>query len=169
MGVDGMNEERPLHVVNEGDEPTPPPTLNGSVGDAAALIAAVATLVSGSTATIMARLEENSRGATERWRLHDEELGRNRTAITAKFEKIERELEAEIKRVEQALEAHLVVANVHFQREHDDDLVLRARIQPVKSGVAWLIANWKTVALFVALLVSWILLGVESIEHVITP
>ena len=163
-----MSEEPRLHVVANGDEP-PVPSLNGSVGDAAALIAAVATLVSGSTATIMARLEENSRGATERWRLHDEELARNRAAITAKFEKIERELEAEVQRVERALEEHLVVANAHFQREHDDDLVLRARIEPVKSGVAWITANWKTVVLVVGLIAGWILLGVESMEHFVTP
>lgn len=163
MGVDSMNEEPVLHVVTEADPPLP--VLNGNVGDAAALIAAVATLVSGSTATIMARLEENSRGATERWRLHDEELARNRTAITAKFEKIETELQGEIKRVEQTLEAHLVVANAHFQREHDDDLVLRARIQPVKTLAQWVTVNWKTIGLVLAMLLGWILLGVESVEH----
>lgn len=157
-----MKEEPYLHVVNEGEPP-----ING-VGDAAALIAAVATLVAGSTQTIMARLDENARGATERWRLHDEELARNRAAITAKFEKIENELTAEVNRVESALEAHLVIANAHFQREHDDDLVLRARIQPVRSGVAWIVANWKTVGLVLAMLVGWILLGVESVEHVIS-
>ena len=110
---------------------------NGAgVADAAALIAAVATLVSGSTQTIMARLDENARGATERWRLHDEELSRNRASITAKFLKIET-----------ALDDHTTVANAHFAREHDDDLVMQARVRPVQIGVAWAANHWKDIVI----------------------
>jgi len=113
------------------------PAPNGNnVADAAALIAAVATLVAGSTQTIMARLDENSRGASERWRLHDEELARNRETITAKFLKIE-----------SALDAHIVIANQHFAREHDDDLVMQARVRPVRLGVAWMASHWKDIAI----------------------
>ena len=113
------------------------PAPNGNnVADAAALIAAVATLVAGSTQTIMARLDENSRGASERWRLHDEELARNRETITAKFLKIE-----------SALDAHIVIANQHFGREHDDDLVMQARVRPVRLGVAWMARHWKDLAI----------------------
>jgi hypothetical protein len=133
-----------------------PPSNGTSVADAASLIAAVATLVAGSTSTIMARLDENARGASERWRIHDLELERNRETITAKFLKIEK-----------ALDEHIVIANAHFAREHDQDLVMRARVQPVRSGVAWIVANWKTVGLVVALVIGWVLLGVESVEHIL--
>ena len=111
------------------------PTLV-SIGDAGALIAAVATLVAGSTATIMSRLDENTRGATERWRLHDAELERNLNLIAERFVKLE-----------EALDAHLVVANVHFSKDHDDDIRMDARIRPVRIGAAWLVGNWRSILL----------------------
>ena len=124
------------------DEPKPT-----SVAEATGLIAAVATLISSSTSTIMARLDALERGETTRWRLHDEELERNRATITEKFEKIETELAAEIVRVEQALETHLKIANIHFAREHDDDLVMQGRVRPIKTGVAWIVANYKNIVI----------------------
>ena len=140
-----------------------PPVVNGNpVVEASGLIAAVAALISGSTATIMARLDAMERSETTRWRLHDEELERNRAAITAKFEKVENELAAEIVRVEKALEAHLVLANIHFAREHDDDLVMQGRVRPLKSGIAWVGANYKN-ALIALFAVLGFLLGFAAI------
>jgi len=149
----------PEHSTTTVTTVSTPPVVGGNgtgVAEAANLIAAVATLVSGSTSTIMARLDENSRGATERWRQHDAELERNREAITAKFIKLEK-----------ALDDHIVIASVHFARQHDDDLVMRARVQPVRTAGAWIVANWKTVGLIAALIISWVLLGVESVEHIL--
>ena len=123
-----------------------PPVVNdNAVVEASSLIAAVAALIASSTATIMARLDAMERSETTRWRLHDEELERNRATITAKFEKVENELAAEIVRVEKALEAHLVLANIHFAREHDDDLVMQGRVRPLKAGASWIAANYKSV------------------------
>ena len=107
-----------------------------SIGDAGALIAAVATLVAGSTATIMSRLDENTRAATERWRLHDVEAERNRAAMETRFVK-----------VEAVLEAHLQIANEHFAKDRDEDLVMDARIRPVRTGAAWLVGNWRSILL----------------------
>jgi len=140
-----------------------PPVVNGNpVVEASSLIAAVAALIAGSTATIMARLDALERSETTRWRLHDEELERNRATITAKFEKIETELAAEIVRVEKALEAHLVLANIHFAREHDDDLVMQGRVRPLKAGIAWIGANYKN-ALIALFAVLGFLLGFAAI------
>ena len=91
--------DRQLQAVN--DQP------NGN-SVATSLITAVATLVASSTATIMARLDALERGEMDRWRLHDEELARNRLAIAAKF-----------LAVEERLDAHMAVANEHFGRQHD--------------------------------------------------
>jgi hypothetical protein len=118
-----------------------------TVVEATSLIAAVAALVSSSTATIMARLDALERGEMTRWQLHDEELERNRTAITAKFEKIENELAAEIIRIEKDLAAHMVIANQHFQREHDDTIRMDARVRPVRIGFAWAASHWKDIAI----------------------
>ena len=140
-----------------------PPVVNGNpVVEASGLIAAVAALIASSTATIMARLDALERGETTRWRLHDEELERNRATITAKFEKVENELAAEIVRVEKALEAHLVLANIHFAREHDDDLVMQGRVRPLKTGIAWIGANYKN-ALIALFAVLGFLLGFAAI------
>jgi hypothetical protein len=114
------------------------PESNGSIGDAASLIAAVATLVAGSTQTIMSRLDENARGATERWRLHDEQLADNTRRVVARFEALERGLTT----TEQALRQHL-------DAQHDEDLVMQARVRPVRIGVAWMVAHWKDVAILV--------------------
>jgi hypothetical protein len=161
-----MSDESESSTTTVTTVSTPP--VVGNVVEATSLIAAVATLISSSTATIMARLDALERGETTRWRLHDEELERNRATITAKFEKIETELAAEIVRVEQALEAHLVVANAHFAREHDDDLVMQARIRPVRTAGQWIVKNWKTIALVIALITTTILAWVEGIEHTIS-
>jgi hypothetical protein len=132
-----------------------------SVADAASLIAAVATLVAGSTATIITRLDALERGETTRWRLHDEELERNRKTITTKFEKIENELAAEIVRVEKALEAHLVVANAHFARERDEDLVMDGRVRPIRTGVAWLVANYKNIVILLIGILGFIAVAAD--------
>jgi len=114
-----------------------PAVVNGNtVVEATSLITAVATLVSGSTATIMARLDALERGEMKRWQLHDEELERNRLAITAKF-----------LAVEERLDAHMVVANAHFGRQHDDDIAMDARVRPVRIGVAWAASHWKDIAI----------------------
>ena len=114
-----------------------PAVVNGNtVVEATSLITAVATLISGSTATIMARLDALERGELERWRLHDEELARNRLVIAAKF-----------LAVEERLDAHMVVANAHFGRQHDDDLAMDARVRPVRIGAAWAASHWKDIAI----------------------
>ena len=95
-------------------------------------------------------------------------MERNRATITAQFLKIENELAAEIVRVEQALETHLVVANAHFSRERDEDIRMNARIQPVRTAGEWIAKNWKTLALVIALITTTILAWVEGIEHTIT-
>ena len=114
-----------------------PAVVNGNtVVEATGLIAAVATLVSSSTATIMARLDAIERGEMDRWRQHDEELARNRLAIAAKF-----------LTVEERLDAHMVVANAHFGRQHDDDIAMDARVRPVRIAVAWAASHWKDLAI----------------------
>lgn len=152
MGDGDVSEEELEHstttVTTVSTPPATAPVVNG-IGEAASMIAAVATLVAGSTATIMARLDENSRAAADRWKLHDDELSRNRIAITAKFEKVEKELQVEIEILEKELAAHLVVANAHFAREHDDDLVMQARVRPVQIGLQWAVNHWKDIVILV--------------------
>jgi hypothetical protein len=91
---------------------------------------------------IISRLDHNAAGAADRWRLHDEQLERNTALVTAKFVEIE-----------ERLDAHLVIANEHFGRQHDDDVRMDGRVRPVRVGFAWLGSNYKNllVAVFAVL------------------
>jgi len=109
-----------------------------SVSEVTGLVNLFTSMLTTSTAQIIARIDDNSKSETERWRKHDVELDRNREAVVARFLK-----------VEEALDAHLMVANVHFAKEHDEDLVMDARVQPVKTSIAYVIAHWKTAALVI--------------------
>ena len=85
---------------------------------------------------IISRLDLNAVGAADRWRLHDEQLERNTALVTAKFVEIE-----------ERLDAHLVIANAHFGRQHDDDIAMDARVRPVRIGAAWAGSHWKDIAI----------------------
>jgi len=100
---------------------------------------------------IIARLDLNSAGATERWAKHDLELAENTKRVVARFLLIEK-----------SLDEHMVIANAHFGREHDAELVSRERQRPVRLTAAWLGANWKDlVILAVGVLVVLGILGIE--------
>jgi hypothetical protein len=100
---------------------------------------------------IIARLDQNSAGATERWAKHDAELAENTKRIVARFLLIEK-----------CLDDHIVIANAHFGREHDAVLVSAARQRPVRLTISWLAANWKDlVILAVGVLVVLGILGIE--------
>jgi hypothetical protein len=100
---------------------------------------------------IIARLDQNSAGATERWAKHDAELAENTKRIAARFLLIEK-----------CLDDHIQIANAHFGREHDAVLVRAARQRPVRLTISWLAANWKDlVILAVGVLVVLGILGIE--------
>jgi len=100
---------------------------NGNGSPDTAWVAAVAALISGSTQTIVSRIDAMERSENDRWRLHDEELERNRTTVTTKFLKIEAQLDA-----------HIKIANDRWAKEHDDDVRMDARIRPLRGSIAWL-------------------------------
>lgn len=116
-----------------------------------ALITLIDTRLGRMEDRIIARLDVNSAGATERWAKHDAELAENTKRVVARFLLIEK-----------SLDEHMVIANDHFAREHDSVLVSAARQRPVRLTVAWLAANWKDlVILAVGILVVLGILGIE--------
>lgn len=123
------------------DEQTPEPQSrqssdNMSVAEVTGLVNLFTSMLATSTAQIIARIDANSSAESERWRKHDAELDRNREQAVARFLK-----------VENALDQHLQVANAHFTKEHDEDLVMDARIRPVRVSLAYVAGHWKTVLL----------------------
>jgi len=109
-----------------------------TVSEVTGLVNLFTSMLSTSTAQIIGRIDDNARVETERWTRHDVDLERNREAIVARFLK-----------VETALDSHLMVANIHFAKEHDEDLVMDARVRPVRSAGDWLARNWRTILLFI--------------------
>jgi hypothetical protein len=100
---------------------------------------------------IIARLDTNSAGATERWNKHDAELAESTKRTTDRFVLIE-----------SALDEHLQIANLHFDREHDADLLSAARQRPVRLTAAWIGANWMQIALFLISILA--ILGILGVE-----
>ena len=132
---------------------TDEPQANGRLSptEVTALIALIDTRLGRTEDRIIARLDANSTGATERWVKHDAELAENVLRTTNRFLLIER-----------ALDDHIQIANAHFDREHDAVVTSAARQRPVRLTLAWLAANWKDlVILAVGALVLLGILGVE--------
>lgn len=103
---------------------------------------------------ILQRLDQNSLAATERWAKHDAELAANTKRVVDRFEKLELALEATNQSVRE-----------HHQREHEKQLVVDARIRPIRGSIAWLWLHWRDIVL---LLIGLIALGTfvaDAIGH----
>jgi hypothetical protein len=116
-----------------------------------ALITLIDTRLGRMEDRIIARLDQNSAGATERWAKHDLELAENTKRVVARFLLIEK-----------SLDDHIQIANAHFDREHDDQVASATRQRPVRLTVAWLGANWIQIVLFVISMLA--ILGVLGVE-----
>ena len=129
----------------------PKPSAQLSPTEVTALITLIDTRLGRMEDRIIARLDQNSAGATERWVKHDAELAENTKRVVARFLLIEK-----------CLDDHIVIANAHFGREHDAVRVSAARQRPVRLTISWLAANWKDlVILAVGVLVVLGILGIE--------
>lgn len=100
------------------------------------------------------KMDGNSAAAAERWARHDAELQTNTARIVARFEKIEEAMLT----VEKALEQHL-------DGHHDEDLVMDARLRPVRSGAQWLIANYKNIAILLIGLLGFFAVAADILSR----
>jgi hypothetical protein len=136
----------------------PPHPVALSPSEITGLIGLFQTMLDRTERNILDRLDDNSKGASARWRKHDDELEVNRGLIVARFEA----LEAAIATTSKALEALL-------DREHDDDVRMDARIRPLRGSISWLWVHWRDIVL---LLIGMVALGtfmVESFGRVLGP
>jgi len=123
-------------------------TVNGngmSIIEVTGLVNMFAGMLDRMEQRIIARLDDNSRMASERWAKHDQELERNREAVVARFLAIEK-----------GLDDHLTVANERWAKEHDEDVRMDARVQPVKNGIRYAMIHWRTIVLFVLIFLTMI-------------
>lgn len=136
----------------------PPHPVALSPSEITSLIGLFQVMLDRTERNILDRLDDNSKGASARWRKHDEELATNRGLIVDRFERVE----AAIATTSKALEAVL-------DRDHDDDVRMDARIRPLRGTLGWLWAHWRDLVL---LLIGLIALGtfmVESFGRVLGP
>jgi len=134
----------------------PPVNGNGLSGtDMLALMGHITGLLTAMEGRIMERLSDNASGAEDRWRKHDAVAKEQLSAI-----------HTEIGLVRADLNAHLVVANLHFDKEHDEEIAGQARTKPIRTVATILIANWKSIALAIFALMG--ILGWAGLEtHIV--
>ena len=127
---------------------------NGNVltaTDVTAIVGLMSGMLDRMESRIIARLDDNSRLASERWSKHDAELTANTARVIKRFETIEGEL--------------LTVSNClkgHLDREHDEDVATDARLRPIKGIGGWFVANWKDVLILIV--GALVILGVLGVE-----
>ena len=105
---------------------------------------------------IVAKMDDNSRAASERWVKHDHELEVNTKRIVSRFEAVE----SSILTVEKALKTHL-------DREHDEEVASQARVQPIKGFVAWFWRNWRDVLLLAIGIIALLTFLTDWFGHVL--
>lgn len=132
-----------------------PPNGVLTANDVTALVGLMSGMLDRMETRIIARLDENSIRATERWKKHDDELEANTKRIVDRFEKIE----ADLIDVSRCIHGHLA-------KEHDEEVALQARVKPVRTIGLWLAMNWRS--LLLALLALLGVMGWAGLEAHIT-
>src|SRR5512141_878430 len=77
------------------------------------------------------KIEDMAQVSRDRWARHDLDLDRERALMLARFERIEK------------------VVNDHISQEHEEEIILEARVRPVKNVFSYLAKNWRTVLLII--------------------
>ena len=117
------------------ERPQIPQPILGN-GDVTALMSLINSMLQAMEFRILQRLDLNSAAATERWAKHDAELEQNTRRVVARFEQLEL-----------ALEATNVLVLEHHQREHEKQIVMDARVRPIRGSIKWLWGHWRDVVL----------------------
>lgn len=116
-------------------------SLSGA--DVTALVTLFSNMLHAMEGRLIAKMDDNSRLAIERWAKHDLDSERIQNAWTEKFIGLEKRLDD-----------HLVIANAHFTKERDEDLVSEARVKPVLTAVQYLAKNWRTILLVIVSIIA---------------
>lgn len=120
-----------VHPPRDGD-------VVASIGAISALIQSFVSMVGGMEGRLADQIRENAAASKERWGRWEGEFNSYKVATDRRVEIVEVQLKK------------------HLDREHDDDLILRARIKPVQTTVGWLVKNWRTVLLLIVSILALI-------------
>lgn len=149
------------------DNPDPSAISNGSmsVTEVTGLVQLFNNQLIAMEGRLVAKMDDNSRMASERWVKHDHDAERILIDIEERFQKMQVEFQKEIKAVADGLKEHVDIANAHWSKEHDDEVRLNARLTPVKGLLAYVQRNWKTILLVMMSLLAVIGFSSETIRH----
>lgn len=145
MSESAPTEAEPEHVMPIGG-------VSGSemtVSDVTGLVHLFNGMLVSMEGRLIAKIDETSRLAAERWAAHDLERLTFRELDAKRFEKLE-----------QAIFTVEITLKQHLDKERDEDLVLDARVRPIKSVGGYIIHNWRT--LLLAILAVLAILGITS-------
>jgi len=98
---------------------------------------------------LVAKMDDSSRLASERWIKHDRDSERIVGDIEKRIVTVQCELQKEIDLLATTLKDHIGIANTHWEKEHEEEIRLDARLTPVKGALAYVRRNWKTILLVI--------------------
>lgn len=128
-------------------------TNNGSGGMTASEVTSLVNLFNGMLLAmegrLTAKMDDNARAATERWAKHDYDAQVTLASWSDRFLKLE-----------EALDRHL-------RQEEDEDLIVAARIKPVKTTIQYLASNWRTILLLIVSLLAILGFSTRTFQEII--
>jgi hypothetical protein len=124
--------EQPDSGVNPVMDAKPPDPIL-TVVETTALITLLDKMLGDMEKRLNKRLEDNSLGATDRWRLHEEAESREHKSLLDMILVVQRDFDA-----------HLIVADAHFEREQQSDIAMDARVKPLR----WVLLNRRDILIF---------------------
>jgi len=116
---------------------------------------------------LVAKMDDNSRMASERWVKHDHDRERILEDIEKRFGKLEAEMCKQTASLAEDLKAHVAIADAYWAKERDEELILDARLTPVKGAVAYLRRNWKTILLVIVSILAVLGFSANTLEEIL--
>lgn len=152
------------------DEDGLPVPVNGqlSVSDVMGLVRLFNDSLLAMETRLGAKMDDNSRAASDRWTKHDRDNERVLADIEKRFAKMEAEFCKQTASIAGDLKAHVAVAQERWDKEHDEELILDARLTPVKGAFAYLRRNWKTILLVIVSILAVLGFSVSTFQNILS-
>ena len=116
---------------------------------------------------LVAKMDDNSRMASERWVKHDHDRERILEDIEKRFGKLESEMCKQTAALAEDLKAHIAIADAYWTKEHEAEIALDARLTPVKGLIGYVRTNWKTILLLIVSLLAILGFSANTLEGIL--
>ena len=133
-----------------------PPSGGMSIADVTGILHLFEQMLLSMEARIVRKFEESAKLSDSQWAKHDAEADRTLKRMDDRFVKIEQQLLT----VDTALESHLV-------REREEDIIMDARVKPVKNAFTWVAIHWRDIVLLLVALLGFAALTADWLSRAI--